>query len=127
MSTSDQPASGHVYCRDGKRGRVWYMKWRDRTGQHHKRLGKDWAGKGKPPAGYFREKEAQAALSAVMVDAERGLAAQGRTGLRFRELAEEWYQRGAIERDWAFNTRATYRSALDGHLLPDFGALRPAS
>jgi integrase len=121
------PISGHVYRRAGKRGGVWYAKWRDATGQHEKRLGKDWTEAGKPLPGYLREKDAQAMLDAILVDARRGAAAQGRTGLTFELLAEEWYRRGKLERDWSPSTQRDYRSVLDCHLLPSFGALRVES
>ncbi len=119
-----EPISGHVYCRTGKRGGVWYAKWRDASGQHQKRLGKDWTASGRPPVGYLREKDAQALLDAILVDARRGAAAQGRTGVTFEDVAEEWYRRGRLERDWSPSTQRDYRSVLDFHLLPSFGALR---
>ncbi len=66
-------------------------------------------------------------LDAILVDARRGAAAQGRTGLTFELLAEEWYRRGKLERDWSPSTQRDYRSVLDFHLIPTFGALRVES
>ena len=40
--------SGHVWLYEGKRGNTWCAKWRDQQGQHEKRLGPDWTGKGSP-------------------------------------------------------------------------------
>ncbi len=120
----DATISGHVYRREGTRGGVWYGKWRDGSGQHQRRLGKHWTGKGRPDLGYLRERDARAALEAILVDARRGAAAQRPTGLTFRDVATEWYRRGRLERDWSRSTQATYRSALDAHLLPELGALR---
>jgi integrase len=127
LPASAAPASGHVRLRAGKRGGVWYAKWRDATGQHEKRLGKDWTGTGTPDPGYLHEKDARAMLDAILVDTRRGAAAQGRTGLTFEALAEEWYRRGKLERDWSPSTQRDYRSVLDCHLLPAFGALRVES
>ena len=110
--------------REGKRGGVWYAKWRDSSGQHEKRLGKDWRGKGRPSPGYLREKEAEKALQAILTDARRGVAHQVRTGITFADIAEEWFVRGRLERDWTVATISTYRSALDRHLLPAFGEQR---
>jgi integrase len=118
------PISGHVHLRRGKRGGVWYAKWRDASGQHEQRLAKAWTERGRPPEGYMREKEATAALQEILVDARRGAAAQARTGVTFEMVAEEWYERGTLERDWSPNTKATYRSVLDKHLLAQFGSLR---
>lgn len=119
--------SGHVRLREGARGGVWYAKWRDASGQHEKRLGKDWTGKGRPSSGFLREKEAQTALQAILTDARRGAAHQARTGITFADVAEEWFARGRLERDWTAATEATYRSALDKHLLPAFGEQRVES
>ncbi|MGO9248243.1 MAG: tyrosine-type recombinase/integrase [Solirubrobacteraceae bacterium] len=116
--------SGHTHLRPGKRGGVWYAKWRDATGQHEKRLGKDWSASGRPAPGFLREKDAQAALDAILVDARRGAAAQGRTGVTFKDHAEEWYSSGKLKRDWSPGTQRDYRSVLDYHLIANFGALR---
>ncbi len=122
--SSPVPISGHVRLRAGKRGGVWYAKWRDASGQHEKRLGKDWEASGQPAPGFLREKDAQAALDAILVDARRGAAAQGRTGVTFEDLAEDWYSSGKLKRDWSLSTRRDYRSVLDHHLIAHFGELR---
>jgi integrase len=121
------PVSGHIRLRTGKRGGVWYAKWRDATGQHEKRLGKDWSTSGLPAPGFLREKDAQAALDGILVDARRGAAAQGRTGVTFKEVAEDWYASGRLKRDWSSSTKRDYRSVLDHHLIETFGALRVES
>jgi integrase len=122
--SSPIPISGHVRLRTGKRGGVWYAKWRDATGQHEKRLGRHWSASGRPAPGFLREKDAQAALDAILVDARRGAAAQGRTGVTFEDVAEEWYSSGRLKRNWSPGTQRDYRSVLDHHLIANFGALR---
>jgi integrase len=119
--------SGHTRLRTGKRGGVWYAKWRDASGQHEKRLGKDWKEAGPPAPGFLREKDAQAALDAILVDARRGAAAQGRTGVSFKDVSEDWYSSGKLKRDWSPNTRSDYRSVLNHHLNKTFGELRVES
>jgi hypothetical protein len=42
------PISGHVFLYEGKRRSTWVAKWRDQSGQHEKRLGPAWMGKGPP-------------------------------------------------------------------------------
>ncbi len=117
--------SGHVWLYEGKRRKTWCAKWRDQHGQHEKRLGPAWTAKGQPAPGFLRERDAQALLDAILVDARRGQLQQEHTGLTFRALAEEWYERGCFERDWSASTRADYRSILDAHLLSEFGSRRP--
>lgn len=117
--------SGHINLRKGARGGVWYVKWRDATGrQHEKRLAKEWNHAGAPPPGYMRRKDANGALQAILTDARRGLVEQVRTSVTFGFVAEEWFENGKLERDWTPATIATYRSALDLHILPEFGKLR---
>jgi integrase len=116
--------SGHVWLYEGKRRKTWCAKWRDQHGQHEKRLGTAWAGKGAPPAGFLRERDAQVLLDAILVDARRGQLRQERTGLTFADVAEEWFQRGSFERDWSASTQVDYRSVLDAHLLGEFGSSR---
>ncbi|MGA2165085.1 MAG: tyrosine-type recombinase/integrase [Solirubrobacteraceae bacterium] len=117
--------SGHVWLYEGKRRKTWCAKWRDKHGQHEKRLGPAWTGKGPPAPGFLRERDAQALLDAILVDARRGQLQGERTGLTFKDLAEEWYERGCFERDWSASTRADYRSILDAHLLSEFGPKPP--
>jgi integrase len=118
------PISGHVYRREGKLRSVWYAKWRDQTGQHQKRLGPAWTGKGAPIPGTLRRREAQAALEELLVQARRGARRQERTGVTFADIAEDWYERGRFERDWSASTQVDYRSVLDAHLLRAFGDRR---
>lgn len=93
-------------------------------GQHEKKLGPAWTGKGAPPPGFLRRREAQKMLEELLVDARRGLLRQQRTGLTFKDVAEQWYERGRFEQDWSASTRRDYRSILDTHLLPAFGQKR---
>jgi integrase len=123
VQTLDPPApiTGHVWLYEGRRRKTWYAKWRDQQGQHQKALGPDWAGKGKPPEGFYNERKAKEKLDEILVDSRRGLRRQERIGLTFAEVAEEWYEWGCTERDWSASTRADYRSMLDAHFLPEFG------
>jgi integrase len=100
------------------------MKWRDADGQHKKCLGPASTGKGKPPLGYFRKREAEAALQVQLTDARRGAAARTRTGVTFADAAEDWLQHGEQVRGLKRSTVGDYRSALDRHLLPAFGTRR---
>lgn len=116
--------SGHIWLYKGKRRNTWCAKWRDPQGQHEKRLGPAWTGKGPPPQGFLRERDARALLDAILVDARRGQLRQEHTSITFADVAEEWFERGRFERDWSASTQVDYRSVLDAHLLPEFGPER---
>ncbi len=69
--------SGHVKLRVGKRRTTWYAKWRDAQGaQFERRLGPAWTEKGSAAPGFLREKDATAALEAILTDARRGAVCQ---------------------------------------------------
>lgn len=116
-----RPISGHVYRRKGRRGDVWYVKWRDTDGQHQKALGRAWTEKGSPPAGYLREREAKEALEALLTDARRGALRRMKVRVTFADVAAEWLRHGEHERGWKRSTVVDYRSAMKAHLLPAFG------
>lgn len=114
--------SGHVKLRIGKRRSTWYAKWRDTRGEQFERsLGPAWTAKGAPPPGFLREKEANAALEAILTDARRGAIQQARTGIRMEALAEDWIAYGIRERDWKPSTLSDNRSVVNAHILPVFG------
>ena len=121
------PISGHLWLYEGTRKQVWCARWRDHDGRHEKRLGPAWQGKGTPPPGTLRRREAQAMLEELLVEARRGTRRQERTGLTFRLLADEWFEHGKFERDWSAATQVDYRSVLDAHLIKAFGAQRVES
>lgn len=116
--------SGHVWLYEGKRRKTWCAKWRDPTGQHEKRLGPAWTGKGSPAPGFLRERDAKALLDEILVEARKGIMRQQRTGVTFADVAEGWFSTGGFERDWSASTATDYRSVLNAHLLPALGALR---
>jgi integrase len=117
--------SGHVWLYEGKRRKTWCAKWRDQAGQHEKALGPHWTGKGTPPPGFLRKKQAEDLLEDILVDARRGQLRQQRSGVAFDQLCEEWYEYGCYQRDWSPATRRDYRSVLNAHLIPAFGSKRP--
>lgn len=118
--------SGHVKLRVGKRRTTWYAKWRDARGeQFERKLGPAWTEKGPPPAGFLREKEAQAALEAILTDARRGAVEQARTGMTMNALCDDWIALGIRERDWKPTTLSDNRSVVNAHITPVFGERRP--
>jgi integrase len=115
---------GNVYLRKGSKQAAWYLRWRDGNGEHRKALGPNWTGKGTPPIGCFRRREAEQALQEILVKARAGEASRLRTGVTFKDAAEDWLRHGESERGLKPTTIIDYRSALRAHLLPTFGEMR---
>ena len=115
--------SGHVFRVERKRGPVWYAKYRLPDGrQVQKKLGPAWTERGRPAAGYFTKRTAEAWLREVLDEARRGvLVGLVRTGVRFAEAAEDYLLWLEFERDRKPSTLRGYRTIVRGHLLPAFG------
>jgi hypothetical protein len=66
--------SGHVFQREGKRGGVWYAKYRLSDGrQVQARIGPHWSDrKQEPPAGNYAKASARAWLDDTLAKARRG-------------------------------------------------------
>src|SRR5690348_4950119 len=87
---------GNVYVREGRRQSTrGTCAGGTANGEHRKALGPDWAAKGKPPAGYFRRREAEQVLQELLVKARAGEASRLRTGVTFKQAAEEWLRHAA--------------------------------
>src|ERR1700733_2349666 len=124
MATELAVPTGHVYRVERARGPVWYAKYRLPDGrQVQKKIGPAWTDRGRPPSGYVTKRLAEAWLRDALDQARRGtLPGMVRTGATFADAAAEWLR--FIEEDRARkpSTLSDYRSALNAHLLPAFGA-----
>jgi len=109
-----RPVSGHVFKRKGKRGAVWYAKYRLPDGRQQKRsLGPHWTEKTSPPEGYFTKATAEAHLDAILSQARQGtLPGMVKTGRRFHEAAEEWLRYCENVRDCKASTLRDYRNMV---------------
>ena len=118
----DEP-SGHVFRVERKRGPQWYAKFRLQDGrQVQRRIGPAWTERGRPPAGFFTKRKADAWLRDVLDQARRGtLAGQVRTGVTFAEAAEEFLRHIEHDRERKPSTVAGYRALVRSQLLPAFG------
>jgi integrase len=122
-SAPTSPISGHVYIRRGKRGESWYYRAR-LPREVRKRLGPAWTGKGRPPAGYFTRKTAEAKLQEILADARRGmLAGAVATGATFADAAAEWLRYVEHDRKRRPSTVADYRGVVEYALNAEFGWL----
>src|SRR4051812_23093032 len=80
---TNQPISGHVYRHEAPRGPVWRAKYRLPDGrQVHRTIGPAWTDRGRPRAGFFTKRTAQAWLRDVLDQARAGvLPGMVRTGV----------------------------------------------
>src|SRR3954449_210737 len=124
MAPLRQP-SGHVFRADRARGPVWYAKYRLPDGrQVQKKIGPAWTDRGRPPAGYFTRRTADAWLRDVLDQARRGtLPGLVRTGATFADAAAEYLRYSEQDRGCKPSTLRDYRSTVSAHLLPAFGSM----
>lgn len=118
-----RPISGHVFKRKGKRGVVWYAKFRLPDGrQQKKRLGLAWTEKTAPPDGYFTKGKAQAHLDELLRQTRDGsLPGLVQTGKTFADAADEWLAYSENVRDCKPSTMRDYRN-MARVLVREFGS-----
>ena len=118
--------TGHVYRRSGDRGDVWYAKYRLPDGrQVKKRIGPAWTSRGRPAAGYFTKRTAEAWLRDLLDEARRGtLPGMVRTCPAFADAAAECLRWIEHDRARKPSTVRDYHSIIKAHLLPAFGTQR---
>jgi integrase len=125
MAASFQPPTGHVFRVERARGPVWYAKYRLPDGrQVQKKLGLAWTERGRPPAGYYTKRLAEDWLRETLDAARRGtLRGMVRTGATFADAAAEYLRYVEHDRGRKPSTLRGYRSTIEVHLLPAFGAM----
>jgi integrase len=90
---ANRAISGHVFKREGRRGAVWYAKYRLPDGrQVQRRIGPHWSDrKQAPPAGSYTKASARAWLDDTLAKARRGeLPGMVRTGTTFAAACDDW-------------------------------------
>jgi hypothetical protein len=104
--------TGHVFRVERARGPVWYAKYRLPDGrQVQKKLGPAWTERGRPTAGYFTKRLAEAWLRTTLEQARRGvLPGMVRTGATFADAAAEWLRYVEHDRRRKPSTVAGYES-----------------
>jgi integrase len=108
-------ATGHVFRREGRRGPVWYAKYRLPSGrQVQRRIGPAWTQRGRPADGYFTKRTAEDWLRSVLDEARRGtLPGMVRTGAKLSDAAAEWLRYCEKERAVKPSTVTEYRHSAD--------------
>ena len=117
--------SGHVFRVDRARGPQWYAKYRLPDGrQIQRRIGPAWTARGRPAAGHFTKRSAEAWLDDALTEIRRGQHADSiRTGATVADAAAEWLR-------WAEHDRACKPSTLTDYrhtarrIADDLGHLR---
>ena len=109
-----RPISGHVFKRKGKRGAVWYAKYRLPDGrQQKKRLGLAWTEKTAPPDGYFSKGKAEKHLDELLRQTRDGtLPGLVQTGKTFADASAEWLAYCENVRDCKPSTLRDYRNMV---------------
>jgi integrase len=101
---------------EGKRGVVWKIKFRDADGlQVKETVGAERDG--------WTQRKAEAELRERLVRVERKGYRRPKP-LTFGEYAKSWLEEGSRSQGWKPRTIGVYRNALDGYLIPAFGATR---
>jgi integrase len=115
--------SGHVFRYEGKRRPVWRAKYRLPDGRQVQRtIGPAWTARGRPPAGYFTKRSAEAWLRRVLAEAAAGtLPGMVRTGATVADACAEYL--GYIEQDRQRkpSTLRDYASIFRNYVLPHLG------
>jgi len=125
MGSELRAPTGHVFRVERTRGPVWYAKYRLPDGrQVQKKLGPAWTDRGRPGAGYFTKRLAEAWLRTTLDEARRGvLPGMVRTGATFADAAAEWLRYVEQDRRRKPSTVAGYDSIVRSQLLPTFGSV----
>jgi len=102
---------------------VWYAKYRLPNGrQVQKKLGPAWTDRGRPAAGYFTKRTAEAWLRTTLDEARRGVfPGMVRTGATFADAAAGWLRYIEHDRRPQALPVAGYRVIVGSQLLPRFG------
>jgi integrase len=88
-------------------------------------IGPAWTGRGRPPAGYYTKRTAEAWLCDVLARAREGtLPGMVRTGVTFADACAEYLRYVEFDLDRKPSTLCDYRSIICAHLEPAFGSLR---
>jgi integrase len=125
MSADLLPPSGHVFKVDRARGPVWYAKYRLPDGrQVQRKIGPAWTERGRPAAGYFTKRTAEAWLRDLLDQARQGtLPGMTRTGATFADASAEWLRYIEQDRRRKPSTVSGYQSIVRAQLLPAFGSM----
>jgi integrase len=115
--------SGHVFRFEGKRRPTWRAKYRLPDGrQVQKTLGPAWTARGRPAAGYWTKRSAEAWLRRLLVEAAAGtLAGMVQTGATVTDACVEYLRYVDEDRQRKPSTLRDYDSIFHNHVIPHLG------
>jgi integrase len=127
--------TGHVKLRRGKRGGVWYARYRLSDGrQFQRQLGPAWEDRGRPPEGYLTRRTANEALRELLVKAQHGELPEQREqreaelakalGPTFAEAADDYLHYVELIKRADWTTVKDYIAVVKNYLAPEFGERR---
>ena len=109
------PISGHVFRFEGARQTGRRAKYRLPDGRQVKKtIGPAWTDRGRPAAGYYTRRPAEAWLRDVLTQAQAGkLPGMVRTGVTFADACEEYLRYVEVDLDRKPSTVTDYRSTSE--------------
>jgi integrase len=117
--------TGHVEIRDRGGGPVFYAKLKLPGGtQPRRRLGRVWAKRTQPPAGYLTRRQAEARLDAILVG-DDPLVNVAPSHVTFKDACDERIRYLEHDRQRKRSTLADYRNVVRNDLIPRFGESTP--
>lgn len=118
-----RPISGHVFRIELARGPVWRAKYRLPDGRQVQRtIGPAWTQRGRPTAGHFTKRTAEAWLRDVLDQARLGtLPGLVKTGETIAEACDEYMEWLRGDQQRKPTTIRDYESIIRVHILPAFG------
>jgi integrase len=117
--------TGHVEIRNRGGGQVFYAKLKLPDGtQPRRRLGRVWAKRTQPPAGYLTRRQAEARVEAILVG-DDPLVNVAPSHVTFEDACDERLRYLEHDRQRKRSTLSDYRNVIRNDLLPRFGESTP--
>lgn len=124
--------TGHKRLVRRREGPVYYARIRTVDGrQIQRRIGPKWKARGRPEAGYFTDRTAEAELVEMLAEARRGTlaGAESASGKTFADACAEWIRYCRDEKQIAASTLRDYENTVgtadSGQFIREFGASTP--
>ncbi|WP_249009266.1 site-specific integrase [Conexibacter sp. DBS9H8] len=116
--------TGHIEVRQLKGGDTFYAKLKLADGSQARRsLGKVWAKRSAPPAGYLTHRQAEAKLAEILAGKDPSVEVnRDPNAATFRQACDEFMRHRRDDRQRKTSTLRDYESVIEYRLVPRFGA-----
>ena len=128
MTKDGRDASGFVRLIERREGPAFYALIRTPDGRRlQRRLGRVWARRSRPPAGFLTRAQAEARLQEMLAGHDESVQIAPRPGaeVTFGAAAREWLHYVEHDRKRRVSTVQDYRRELERRLIPEFGEQTP--